>query len=374
MKSGRDREVDLLVRYTKAYEVASLLTGDLRRPIREVKRSEFIDLHRRDIKHQVEWVKEKGLPRAKLTCTHMFKEAGPDTLVEMYQPIFDRGSIWHLPLTDYIERFGRPTDEIIAEAPLHSVVHITPMGFAVDFPEWLMMRDLAISWNDAVETDWNQDLTLLPFQLTDTQQEAISSLSKSPEALKEAHASGLQSQSRVRQCILTCFNLVEAYLNGIAWDYDYEIDGKYESNNQEKRLTESHGFVSLRDKLLKYPKYIAGKKEGPLDGDEDPLQTFLKTIVLYRDSLVHSSPFPARKRYKRGEETYSKLEKLFEIDIDTARRAINVTLELIGRIHQYLRGSGELPKWVPERDNMGRFKMHPLFFKERKREPYGGII
>ena len=83
-----------------------------------------------------------------------------------------------------------------------------------------------------------------------------------------------------RTCLLACFNLVEAALNGIAWDFAQKPERFDALSQTRKRLIEDGAF---RDKLLKYPEIIANN---PLwDENDKRVRGFLDQIKPYRDAL-----------------------------------------------------------------------------------------
>ena len=61
-----------------------------------------------------------------------------------------------------------------------------------------------------------------------------------------------------RSCILSSFNLIEAYLNGVAWDFLNYKTTSHLSNRQQKLLEDTSG-TSIRDKVIKYPEITTGK-------------------------------------------------------------------------------------------------------------------
>ena len=155
-------------------------------------------------------------------------------------------------------------------------------------------------------------------------------------------------------CVLSCFNLLEAYINGIAWDYTESHDISRISKNNRDVLTS--GQASILDKLVKIPEIVTDQSPGPLSRDNDPLMTFKEIIKPFRDSIVHASPFSAPARFGG----YDKLSKVYELDLQTVRSTVDLTVGIIGRIHQFVGGEGNLPQWVPVRGADGSFDLQKL--------------
>jgi len=82
--------------------------------------------------------------------------------------------------------------------------------------------------------------------------------------------------------------LVEAYLNGLAWDFAQKEEAFKSLSKRQQNLISDSGHVSLRDKLLKYPAIVSGQ---PLwDQAGDTVGAFLEIFKPFRDSIVHPSP------------------------------------------------------------------------------------
>jgi len=88
----------------------------------------------------------------------------------------------------------------------------------------------------------------------------------------------------------------------------------------------------------------------------DPLMTFKEIIKPFRDSIVHASPFSAPTRFGG----YDKLSRVYELTPQTVRSTVDLTLDMIGRIHRFLGGDGNSPQWVPPRGTEGKFHVEKL--------------
>ncbi len=104
-------------------------------------------------------------------------------------------------------------------------------------------------------------------------------------------------EASLRTCVLSCFNLIEAFVNGVAWDYAHTHDLSGLSKDNRNVLTESERPVSIVTKLVRVPALVAGKDAGPLHQTRDPLKSFIEIVKPYRDAIVHASPFAAPDKF-----------------------------------------------------------------------------
>jgi hypothetical protein len=134
---------------------------------------------------------------------------------------------------------------------------------------------------------------------------------------------------------------MEAYLNGIAWDY-IQANDVSKLSNRKRKLLEDTFSVSIRDKLTKYPQIISGHNLWQVDKNQVLLTGFLRIAKPFRDSLVHPSPFSAPEKFGG----YDKLKKVYRIDYATALVIVNLLVELIELIHSQVCNENEmLPEW-----------------------------
>jgi hypothetical protein len=161
--------------------------------------------------------------------------------------------------------------------------------------------------------------------------------------LKRSEIASLIRQNKfaARSAVLASFNLIEAYLNGIAWDYLRTADTNLLSN-RNKKLLEDSTSATIREKLQKYPDMIAGTALWCKD-DIDVAQ-FLEVVKPFRDSLVHPSPFAAPEKFGG----YDKLRLLYRIDKDTAELAVSITIKLVIRMHNHIKPNTAFPPWLKE--------------------------
>lgn len=278
-------------------------------------------------------------------CQRNFGTADASGLANLYELLYANGSHLRLPLKAFAEIIGQPKKGVLRGAPRHSTVSISTWGLRTEYPEMHLVRDLATAFNSA---------TNLGEQIHEFEGIPVS---KAKEIPTRSQIAGLQTHASYnrRMCVLACFNLIEAYVNGVAWDYVESHDISGLSRNRQDLL--ASGQASILDKIVKIPEIVTGKTPGPLAQDQDPLKTFRDTVKPFRDSIVHASPFSAPARFGG----YDKLSRIYELTLDTVRTTVTLTIDIIGLIHRFIGQEGQLPEWFPTRASDGRFEIENLF-------------
>jgi hypothetical protein len=274
-------------------------------------------------------------------CRKNFENLGPDDLASLYLPLHEHGSSLRIPLVQFIERYGRPRPGVLGGAPLHCTVHLSPWGLQTEYPELRLVQDLAEAYNAAADS--HAKLGAM----------GIVAWSKAKNEVERSGISGVLRRRAFNQrmTLIACFNLVEAYVNGIAWEHVQQGGAASLSENHRNVLTEDKRPVNTIDKIIKVPRIVAGRDEGPLHQSREPLKSFLEIVKPFRDAVVHASPFDAPEKFGG----YNKLTKLYELDMHVVDTAVTTTLAIVDAIHVFLGRSGSSPSWVPSRDERGRF-------------------
>jgi hypothetical protein len=235
-----------------------------------------------------------------------------------------------LPLPEFEERFASIRREVLKGNPAHLTIVISLWGLKFKFPEDELARDLTAALALALEVHnkANEYRTKSHIQLK-TKRAEIGSLTR-----EETFA--------VRSAVLFSFNLLEAYLNGLAWDY-VQTHGTASLSNRRKKLLEDTSTISLQDKLRKYPRALT-ETELWEEPDED-FDGFISILKPYRDSLVHPSPFSAPERFGG----YDKLRLFYRVDYDTAVVTADLLIRIIRRIHKHVyQDASALPEWISQ--------------------------
>jgi len=346
IRSGGQREASEVVRHKKAAAVGRLLLAELDGPMEPIAIEQYLNKPRKEL------ISERDASRASLRgeiqkfCRNNFESVEPEDLVKLYDLLFEHQSNWYVPLTDFVRDFGKFKAGVLKGAPLHSTIHISPWGLQTEYPEHHLVRDLAVSINEAIEIEEHR---LTPYRTRSwREKKQLKTRSESGDLIRRRDAGQ-------RTCVLSCFNLIEAYINGLAWDYVQTHDIQSFSKDKRNVLTEFDRPVNIVTKLIKVPALTIGRDMGPLHQTRDPLKSFIETVKPYRDAIVHASPFAAPEKFGG----YHKLSKLHELNLQTVREAVDVTVALIKEIHQFVDGSSELPLWFPGRAKDGKFILVP---------------
>ncbi|MFM2415425.1 MAG: hypothetical protein RL385_148 [Pseudomonadota bacterium] len=345
-KLGRDREVDEVVRLKRAAQVGRLLLGELNGAMEEISPERFSALPRSELQRQLVSCRRGLRGEIEKFCKKNFENLGPEGLASLYVPLREHGSSLRMPLVQFIAHYGQPRPGVLGGAPIHSTVHLSPWGLQTEYPELRLTQDLAEAYNVAAET--HAELETMTSMSWDKAKSEI-----------ERNKIGRLLRRRAfhqRMALIACFNLVEAYINGLAWAYVHHVGAAALSETQRGLLMEDKRPVNTIDKLVKIPRIIGHRDEGPLHQSREPLKSFLEIVKPFRDAVVHASPFDAPEKFGG----YNKLTKLYEMDQKAVDIAVSTTLAMIAAIHAFLDGNGKLPSWIPDRDASGRFQVDAL--------------
>lgn len=211
--------------------------------------------------------------------------------------------------------------------------------FEYFLPDLLLYRDMCLAYNNAV--------VMRPAGLYQP-------------AEKERHyAYGFY----VRASILSAFYFVEAYLNGLAFDFMNRTLGKDLAPRDLDLLTEwdskrnKEGWVKFRDKLLQYPKIILGLEEPPLtETNCDEVRILATKAKSLRDSLVHNSPRPRIDLSGNALEAIgSKIRSVMAAELDDATKVVDAAVRFALKINGLLGKKGHKLDWLLGRDQTGLF-------------------
>lgn len=328
---GREREIGRIRQANRAAIVGRLMLGELH-TWEEFLQADVVDLEalpRRQLKAGASDVRQR-LPREiRRFCSRNFRGLDEGKLSLLYESIKANRGL-ELPLSDFEKEFALVRPEVLRGNPAHLTLSFSLWGLQFKFPELLLAKDLAMALHLAHEAEDK----LAPYQEMTHPRLA--------DARTEVACLVARKDFAARSAILCCYNLMESYLNGLAWAHLQTHDVSRLSNREKKLLEDTTG-ASIRDKVTKYPQLLTGR---PLwqDPDEE-LDGFIDILKPFRDSLVHPSPFSAPERFGG----YDKLRLLYRIDSDTATAATDILVKLVRRIHAHVFGDSQvLPEWVNE--------------------------
>lgn len=341
IESGRTREAAEVVRLRRAAAVGQLMLGELDTPLTPIRLEEYASKPRRELKAEVVVLRKSLKRELDKFCRENFIGANPEKLADLHEDICLHETQYRLPLHEFIERVGRLKKNVLKGAPAHATVCLSLWGLQTEFPEMHLARDLALSYNDALAAEeelqkhramhWGQ--------------------AKKEEVQSPIAATLSRGKYSMRMCLLSCFNLTEAFINGVAWEFVQSKGVESLSKRQQGLLT--GGQASLSDKIAKVPAIVIGQDDGPFAKNREPLLTFSQIVKPFRDSIVHASPFSAPERFGG----YDKLERVYGLEIDTVTTAVDLTVEIISTIHSFIGSGTGLPAWMPSRAPDGHFIM-----------------
>jgi hypothetical protein len=158
-----------------------------------------------------------------------------------------------------------------------------------------------------------------------------------------------------RTSIISAYNFVECYINGLAFDFlvtaqrtvsQSDRDALREWDTQRDRQR----FVAFREKLILYPKIILNRRT-PIFTDSScpPLKTLL-SCVKYRDAVVHNTP-----KSNLADDYLPKVRDLFELHFKEATQIVDAAVEFVQLVEKAVnRGRYDI-SWLLPRTAKGPF-------------------
>ncbi len=160
----------------------------------------------------------------------------------------------------------------------------------------------------------------------------------------------------LRSSVLSAFYFVEAYLNGIAFDF-FVRNASTISEQEVETLLEWDGkgnrekWLNFRDKLYKYPRIIMGVQHPPLTDSNSPeVKLLLTKAKEIRDAIVHQSPKP-----DLSTREFAKLASFMHLRLHDASEIVDASISLARKLNSALGKNGIRADWLIDRDASGRF-------------------
>jgi hypothetical protein len=234
--------------------------------------------------------------------------------------------IFHLGRVQEVQReLGRLGAGQFIELPPYAELLLQGfVGLAVRHPEYHLAQDLALLHNLFLDAEGFIESSL-------RMQKPINS---------EA------SQSLARSVIVTCYNLLESFVSGlaVAWSMENQKPVEEMTNKLPKK-----DRASLKERFLEVPSIIVTGKVGLLDGAKPPFQPLFSDFKRRRDSFVHCEPGPQANKYGQVKET-----SFHDVEVAVVEQTVELTLKAIRIVWKAVHGR-ETPRWLPERGPDGRF-------------------
>lgn len=328
--TGKEREVALVTRANRACAVGRLMLAELKSwdEFLKPETDDFSNLSRGEVKGLLSDVKKRIRNEIKKFCSRNFEGLKEASLERLYLDIKANRGL-SLPLEAFEEKYGQVKPKVLGGKPKHATVVISLWGLQFMFPEDFLSKDVmeALRLGKQAAEDLER-FESVPHRLLEEDRDEIAKLVRTKEFTN-------------RSCIIACFNLVEAYLNGLAWDFCRDQRAIEKLSNRRQQLLKDSYHAKFKDKLIKYSKIITG--QNLWDETDEQVTWFLDVVKRYRDALVHPSPFSVPNRF----EDYEKLALFYEIDLELAQRAAQVSNSLLRRMHLHIQGSkASFPDWL----------------------------
>jgi hypothetical protein len=324
--SGRRREAELIRTANRAAAVGRLMLGEIH-DWNEFLQADILELEslpRRALKSGRRDVQGRLRPEIRSFCRKNFIDMSENKLLLLYEEIKAFRGL-EMPLAGFERRYSKIQEGVLTGNPEYLTISISLWGLQFKTPEYCFSSDLI----SAIGLIAESDAALRAFE--------TEGYSRSKTDRDKIRSYVRRVQFATRAAVFTSFNLLEAYLNGIAWRHD--------------RTSDTTGW-QLRKKLMDYPTKIAGRSLWP---DDDPDIRDFSFIKQFRDAMTHSSPFPAPQKfggYDRHRVLYT-LSDLCVIDSGLALPAVNMVVNLIRRLHKHVAGvETRLPDWFDELESV----------------------
>lgn len=190
---------------------------------------------------------------------------------------------------------------------------------------------------------------------------ALWNLTAEAELARQGNDSKWSTKKRdalLHAVVRAAYHLLEGYINGLAWD-TLHLQGSGLNDLERSQLLEwddakkKRLLLTLRDKLLHYPK-IAAKSEHP------PLQenncAELKLVLERENDLRHALIHPKVDSMPEGEEMRESV--FFRLTVQQAGELVDAVIRLIRRMSSVVGDSyGKVDHWLYQRTPEGLFPM-----------------
>jgi hypothetical protein len=159
-----------------------------------------------------------------------------------------------------------------------------------------------------------------------------------------------------RAALAASVYFVEAYLNGLAFDYLAESSDA--ATEDEKSILSDWDFkkdrprfLSLRDKVFRYQSIILKAQHPPLQPSNCPeLERILDAAGLIRNPLAHPSPHLNPRSGAPDKEI-----AIFNIRVETVRSAVDSAVVVVRKLDALVHSAPLVSAWLFDRAPSGEF-------------------
>jgi hypothetical protein len=157
----------------------------------------------------------------------------------------------------------------------------------------------------------------------------------------------------VRTSIISAYNFVESFLNGLAFDLlatcrrtlsqkERDLLSEWDSKNKRQR------YVNFREKSIQYPKIVLNQKTPPFTESDCPALDRLIQKIRLRDAVVHSSP-----KIIDGEAP--KIRELIETEFTDSTIVVDAAVEFVKTVDDRVHRGRYDNAWLLPRSASGQF-------------------
>lgn len=290
---------------------------------------DYASMPRKQLKGLQEDARRRLDRELRMYCDRNFDGMTVEALERLFGVIQGNRGL-EMPRSAFESKFARFRPPVVRGVPMHATVVISLWGLKFWVPEAELAADLSLAIKDA-------DLAM---RALDPHYESEHAAQKEKRGEIREHLRRRFYASR--SGVLSAFNLVECYMNSLAWEF-LRLRGADALSNRQRKSLEDVSGTKLRDKLLKYPRFITGAELDP--ESRAAVEGLLDVLKPFRDSLVHPSPFDAPEKFGG----YDKLRNLYRIDADTLYLVAHLAADIITRVQAHV---GETilvgTPWLPE--------------------------
>ncbi len=171
------------------------------------------------------------------------------------------------------------------------------------------------------------------------------------DSKKSVKTTSALSQATVTQA----FNFIEAYLNGLSFNYcvkKTDLDDKTRTFLTEWDYTKNKPkYISLRDKILHYPRIIRGVEHPPLqESNCDEIEFVVSRAKIIRDAIVHASPLPNLHTLEPDKERI-----IYSLKFEEVEQVVDNVISLVQKIEMLIYGNTKRLPWLHKREPDGFF-------------------
>lgn len=331
--SGRVRELREIQKFNQAAAIGRLMLGEFNSWEEFVRAAEpdYSTFRRRALRALREDVRSRLRGEIKKFCDQNFNNMTVSKLARIYNDVGRSLPHWgslSIPLTTFSKEYAPAKERVLLGAPEYATVVVSLWGLQFMYPEDFISKDILVHQDELkITTEELRKHSKRNHQSVQNRQEKIQILIQ-------------RERAAARACVLSSFILLEAYLNGIAWVFCQDTKKLQSLSNRQQKFLTDQASISIRDKLLKYPKIISGNNLW--EPNDEAFEGFIEFVKPFRDSLVHPSPFQAPERFGG----YDKLTRFYAIDTIFATMVLGWVLLLIQEVNDHVFGqSKKLPDW-----------------------------